>query len=74
MEIMELTASQRKTFKFPDHANGDTIDRARSCASAIIVTMRQPSEEMLGAGYGHTGADGSDRVAREVWQAMIDAA
>lgn len=38
-EIMELTADQRKTFKFPDDANGDTCDRARGTARAAVKVL-----------------------------------
>jgi hypothetical protein len=79
-EIMELTADQRRKFVFPDDANGDTCDRARSAARAVIAALRLPTYPMIDAGgeaiYHLTGdptpaVEGQAQVA---WPAMIDAA
>ena len=69
-EIMELTADQRASFKFPDDCNGDTIDRARSCAIDVIEAMREPTEDMEEAGY-------NNEVSRDpstTWGRMVAAA
>lgn len=71
-EIMELTADQRRTFHFPDDANGDTCDRARSAAYTIIEAMRVPTEAMINAGKEFAQDDKTD--TSDAWQAMIDEA
>jgi hypothetical protein len=71
-EIMELTASQRATFKFPDHANGDTIERARSAARLSIAAMREPTEVMWTTKDQPVWALG--RPMWDWWRSMIDAA
>jgi hypothetical protein len=72
-EIMELTASQRASFKFPDDCNGDTIDRAMSAARLAIEAMREPTEAMQNCGYNASTA-GFHEEAKIVWHAMIDEA
>jgi len=44
-ELMELTATQRVTFKFPDDINGDTTDRAYSCADRILRRLDGTPED-----------------------------
>jgi hypothetical protein len=40
-EIIEkYTAEQRKGWKFPDDFNGDTTDRAMSCAERIVNIVK----------------------------------
>lgn len=78
-EIMELTADQRANFKFPDDANGDTIDRARSAARATLIAIRQPTKAMVDAdfcrgGYGFSDGECFEADPTEVWQAMLDVA
>jgi hypothetical protein len=77
-ELMELTASGRAKFKFPDDVNGDTYDRAMSAARMVLKAMREPTDAMLKAemdlgGYGHGDGECYRADPREVWQAMIDA-
>jgi hypothetical protein len=79
-EIMELTTDQRRSFKFPDDANGDTCDRARSAARAAIEAMREPTEAMCDCGNEaayqcerRSGLRG-ERYGCDTWQAMIDEA
>lgn len=78
MEIAELNASQRKTMKFPDDFNGDTIDRATCCARAAIQAMREPTEAMLNAARDWSerkyGKPVGNDAAIGCLQAMIDAA
>lgn len=71
-EIMELTAGQRASFTFPDDANGDTCDRARSAASAVLQVMREPTEAMWRTKDQPTWALG--RPMWDWWKAMIDEA
>jgi len=71
-ELMELTADERKSFVFPDDCNGDTIDRARSVARALIHAMREPTEAMLWAWNISTIDDRYDVLTG--WHLMIDEA
>lgn len=43
-EIMELTADQRRSFKFPDDVNGDTYDRATSAARLVLKAIAETRE------------------------------
>ena len=71
-EIMELTASQRATFQFPDDANGDTIERARSAARLVIAAMREPTPEIVSAHHiVPEDNDFYDRAAAN-WRNLID--
>ncbi len=78
-ELMELTADQRGTFQFPEDANGDTCDRARSAARAVIEAMREPTEGMVertamqGASPMIT-ASGPLALIAHRWRLMIDEA
>jgi hypothetical protein len=72
-EIMELRGHQRARFKFPDDANGDTVERARYAAELAIAAMREPTDGMLMAGCAGD-QEGSFSKSRMDWRAMIDEA
>lgn len=63
VEIMELRGQQRASFKFPDDANGDTIERARYAAELAIAAMREPTDDMR-----------VPESAKGIWRAMVDEA
>lgn len=44
-----------------------------AAAKAVILAIREPTQEMLAAGAKGSGEDSND-VARGAWQAMIDEA
>lgn len=64
-EIMELTADQRASFHFPDDANGDTCDRARSAARAAIEAMRAHFLVLSGPDFCSSEFDGAIEVIDE---------
>lgn len=78
-EVIERAARAAfECWDFPcrrfDSLSSDDQEHWREIARAAIEAMREPTPEMLGAGWPHTADPCWVEDVRKAWGAMIDAA